>query len=242
MAIWDAQHETMDRERLEALQLERLRADARARLRQGPVLPLGARRRGVRARRPHGLDDLGRLPFTEKNDFRDAYPYGLFAVPLDEVVEIHSSSGTTGKAVVGGYTRADLDTWTELVCRLAVAVGARPRRRRPGRLRLRHVHRRVRPALRPAEAPAWPCVPISAGNTSRQIKLMQDFGTTILIATPSYALYIGEVVAEARRRARGAQAPARHVRRRDLQRGDARAQIEARLPDAWPPTTTASPS
>ena len=126
MAIWDPQHETMDRERLEDLQLERLRS-LLARLHDKvPFYRAALDASGFAPGDLTSLADLGGLPFTEKNDFRDNYPYGLFAVPLDEVVEIHSSSGTTGKAVVGGYTKADLDTWTELVCRLSVAVGAHP--------------------------------------------------------------------------------------------------------------------
>ena len=112
------------------------------------------------------LDDLAGLPFTEKTDFRDNYPYGLFAVPMSEVVEIHSSSGTTGKAVVGGYTQGrprDLD-------RAGVPARRRRRRarrrRRPDRLRLRHVHRRLRPALRAAARRRRPCCP-SAPATPR---------------------------------------------------------------------------
>jgi phenylacetate-CoA ligase len=193
MAIWDPQHETMDRERLEEIQLERLRSVLARVHDKVPFYRSALDASGFAPGDLTGLADLGRLPFTEKNDFRDAYPYGLFAVPLDEVVEIHSSSGTTGKAVVGGYTKADLDTWTELVARLAVAVGAGPGDVAQiafgygmftGGFGLHYGLQRAGVAV----------VPISAGNTARQIKVMQDFGTTILIATPSYALYIGEVL------------------------------------------------
>ena len=107
MAIWDPQYETIDRERLGELQLARLR-DMLARVRE--CVPLYRERLGVAGCESGdltSLDDVAGLPFTEKTDFRDNYPYGLFAVPMGEVVEIHSSSGTTGKAVVGGYTRAD---------------------------------------------------------------------------------------------------------------------------------------
>jgi len=193
MAIWDPQHETMDRERLEELQLERLRSML-ARLRDKvPFYRAALDASGFAPGDLTSLGDLGRLPFTEKNDFRDNYPYGLFAVPLDDVVEIHSSSGTTGKAVVGGYTKADLETWTELVCRLAVAVGAGPGDVAQiafgygmftGGFGLHYGLQRAGVAV----------VPISAGNTTRQLKVMKDFGTTILIATPSYALYLGEAV------------------------------------------------
>ncbi len=193
MAIWDPQHETMDRERLEELQLERLRGVLARVYDKVPFYRTALDASGFAPGDVTSLADLGRLPFTEKNDFRDHYPYGLFAVPLDEVVEIHSSSGTTGKAVVGGYTKADLDTWTELVCRLAVAVGAHPGDVAQiafgygmftGGFGLHYGLQRAGVAV----------VPISAGNTARQLKVMKDFGTTILIATPSYALYLGEAV------------------------------------------------
>ena len=193
MAIWDPQHETMDRERVEALQLERLRTMLARVYERVPFSRAALDGAGFAPGDLSSLDDLSRLPFTEKNDFRDAYPYGLFAVPLSEVVEIHSSSGTTGKAVVGGYTRADLETWTELVCRLAVAAGAHSGDVAQiafgygmftGGFGLHYGLQKAGVAV----------VPISAGNTARQIKVMEDFGTTILIATPSYALYIGEVL------------------------------------------------
>jgi phenylacetate-CoA ligase len=193
MAIWDPQHETMDRERVEALQLEHLRTMLARVYERVPFYRGALDGAGFAPGDLSSLDDLSRLPFTEKNDFRDAYPYGLFAVPLDEVVEIHSSSGTTGKAVVGGYTRADLETWTELVCRLSVAVGAHAGDVAQiafgygmftGGFGLHYGLQKAGVAV----------VPISAGNTARQIKVMEDFGTTILIATPSYALYIGEVL------------------------------------------------
>lgn len=193
MAIWDPQHETMDRERVEEVQLEGLRAMLARVYERVPFYRAALDGAGFAPGDLASLDDLARLPFTEKNDFRDAYPYGLFAVPLDEVVEIHSSSGTTGKAVVGGYTRADLETWTELVCRLAVAAGAH--RGDVAQVAFGYgmftggfgLHYGLQKA-------GVAVVPISAGNTARQIKVMQDFGTTVLIATPSYALYIGEVL------------------------------------------------
>jgi phenylacetate-CoA ligase len=193
MTIWDPQHETMQRERLEELQRARLREMLARVYERVPFYRKKLDAVGFAPGDVTGLGDLARLPFTEKSDFRDHYPYGLFAVPLDEVVEIHSSSGTTGKAVVGGYTRTDLETWTELVCRLAVAAGAHQDDVAQiafgygmftGGFGLHYGLQRAGVAV----------VPISAGNTARQIKVMQDFGTTILIATPSYALYIGEVV------------------------------------------------
>ena len=228
MAIWDPQHETIDRERLEELQLARLR-DMLARVHER--VPFYRQQLGEAGFEPgdlKSLDDLAGLPFTEKTDFRDNYPYGLFAVPLSEVVEIHSSSGTTGKAVVGGYTKADLETWTELVCRLAVAVGAHEGDVAQiafgygmftGGFGLHYGLQKAGVGV----------LPISAGNTARQIQFMKDFGTTILIATPSYALYIGEVLQR-----RGV--PLEQLRLRLGMFGaetcseEMRAQIESRLP------------
>jgi phenylacetate-CoA ligase len=194
MTIWDARHETMDREQLRALQLERLRdmvlrVHASVPFYRDKLAALGVEPGDVRT-----LGDVRALPFTTKTDFREQYPFGLFAAPMDEVVEIHSSSGTTGKPVVAGFTRADLDTWAELVCRVAVMAG---------------VHRGdvaqvsfgygmftggfgLHYGLQRAGAAV---VPISAGNTARQLQFMQDFGSTVLVATPSYALHLVEAIA-----------------------------------------------
>lgn len=193
MAIWDVRHETIDRERLEELQLRRL-GDMLARIHERvPFYRSQLDEAGFQPGDLKSLGDLNRLPFTEKTDFRDNYPSGLFAVPMDEVVEIHSSSGTTGRPVVGGYTQADLATWAELVCRLAVAVGVHEGDVAQiafgygmftGGFGLHYGLQRAGATV----------VPISAGNTARQLQFMRDFGTTVLIATPSYALYIGDVL------------------------------------------------
>jgi len=228
MAIWDAQRESIDRGKLRALQLKRLQGmlarlyervpHCRAKLDDVGFAPGDLKR----------LDDLRALPFTEKTDFRDNYPRGLFAVPMDEVVEIHSSSGTTGKPVVCGFTKADLDTWAELVCRVVVAAGVRQDDVAQvafgygmftGGFGLHHGLRRAGAAV----------LPISAGNTARQLQFIQDFGATVLIATPSYVLYLGEVIQKQgvppenlklRLGLFGAEACSEQMR----------AQIEARLP------------
>lgn len=228
MAVWDPTHECMDREQLARLQLERLR-DLVARVRERvPFYRQRLAEAGVEPGDIRSLDDLRRLPFTEKNDFRDNYPYGLFAVPLREVVEVHSSSGTTGKPVVAGFTRRDLDTWAELVCRVAVAAGVRDDDVAQvsfgygmftGGFGLHYGLQRAGATV----------LPLSAGNTARQVQFMQDFGTTVLVATPSYALYLGEVIEKEgvpRERLRlrlglfGAEACSEQMR----------AQIESRLP------------
>ena len=196
MPIWDEQGETMSRDRLEALQLARLRQTVAACYERVPLYRAALDERGVGPADITSLSDLSRLPFTTKDDFRTTYPYGLFAVPLDEVVEVHSSSGTTGTPVVGGYTRADLDTWAELVARFASAAGvvrgdvaqvAFGYGMFTGGFGLHYGLQRIGALV----------VPHSAGNTQRQIQFMQDFGTTVLICTPSYALHLGEAVERA---------------------------------------------
>jgi phenylacetate-CoA ligase len=185
MTIWDPVHETMDREQLEALQVARLR-DLAGRVHDR--VPLYRARFGDAGVEPgdlRGLDDLARLPFTEKSDFRDEYPTGLFAVPRADVLEVHSSSGTTGKPVVCGFTAGDLETWAELVCRLAVAVGV-------GRDDVAQVTLGygmftggfgLHYGLQRAGAEV---MPVSAGNTERQIQFMRDLGTTVLVASPRW--------------------------------------------------------
>ncbi len=227
MTIWDVQHETIDGEALAALQLERLRAMV-TRLDAVPFYRAKLREAGAEAGDLKAPDDLRGLPFTTKADFREQYPFGLFAVPLDEVVEVHSSSGTTGKPVVGGFTRADLETWAELVCRIAVMAGV-------GQDDIAQVSFGygmftgafgLHYGLQRAGASV---VPISAGNTPRQLQFMKDFGSTVLVATPSYALYLGEKIAHAsfdraelklRLGLFGAEACSEEMRR----------QIEARVP------------
>ncbi len=193
MAIWDAEHECMDRERLEVLQAQRLR-ELTERVRER--VPFYRERFAGAGFEPGDvteLDDILGLPFTEKTDFRREYPSGMFAVPGHEVVEVHSTSGTTGKPVVCGFTAADLETWAELVCRLAVAVGV-------GSDDVAQVTLGygmftggfgLHYGLQRAGAQV---LPVSSGNTERQIRFMCDLGTTVLIATPTYALHLGDVL------------------------------------------------
>ena len=196
MPIWDEPHETMARDELEALQLERLRGTVASCYERVPFYRAALDAAGVMPADIGSLADLARLPFTTKDDFRTAYPFGLFAVPLERVVEVHSSSGTTGTPVVGGYTRADLDTWAELVARLASAAGvvagdvaqvAFGYGMFTGGFGLHYGLQRIGALV----------VPHSAGNTARQIQFMEDFGATVLICTPSYALHLGEAVQRA---------------------------------------------
>ena len=148
--------------------------------------------RGVTPGALKSLDDIRRFPFTTKADMRDTYPFGLFAVPREQMVRLHASSGTTGKATVVGYTQRDIDLWTDLMARCMACAGARP-----GDI----VHNAYGYGLFTgglgahygAERLGCTVVPVSGGMTERQVTLMQDFGARVLCATPSYALNIAEV-------------------------------------------------
>ena len=141
------------------------------------------------------IDNLRDLPFTYKTDLREHYPYGLFAVPMDDVVRIHASSGTTGKRTVVGYTREDIDVWAEVTARTISACGAT----KSDTLQNAYGYGLFTGGLGihyGAEKIGMSVIPISGGNTKRQIELMQDFGSTIISCTPSYALYLAEVIEE----------------------------------------------
>jgi phenylacetate-CoA ligase len=143
----------------------------------------------------NSLEDLKKLPFTYKQDLRDTYPYGLFAAPLSEIVRIHASSGTTGKQTVVGYTRKDIDTWAEVAARTLVSAGAD----RDSFIQVAYGYGLFTGGLGihyGAERIGASVIPISGGNTKRQIQIMKDFGTTLLACTPSYALYMAEEMEE----------------------------------------------
>ncbi|MDD2269313.1 MAG: phenylacetate--CoA ligase [Eubacteriales bacterium] len=150
---------------------------------------------GVKPDDIKSVDDLSKLPFTYKQDLRDCYPYALFAVPMEEVVRIHASSGTTGKQTVVGYTKNDLDMWSVCVARALSAAGATKRD---------FVHVSYGYGLFTgglgihdgAQLLGAITIPASVGNTDRQLQIFQDFGSSILCCTPSYALYLGETIAE----------------------------------------------
>lgn len=193
MRIWNPEDETMPRERLEALQTRRLLETVRRVYENLPYYRAKMDAAGVGVDSITGLADLARLPFTHKQDFRDNYPTGTFARPLDDVVRIHASTGTTGKPTVVGYTSRDLDLWRELIARLVVAAGvwrhdvvqiAFGYGLFTGGFGLHYGCERVGACV----------IPASAGNTDRHLMLMQDMGTTALVCTPSYALYLGEII------------------------------------------------
>jgi phenylacetate-CoA ligase len=193
--LWNDEFETLPREAMESLQLKRLQQTLQRVFATVPYYRESFRKAGVTPDSVKSLDDLRRLPFTLKQDMRDNYPYGLFAVPLDQIVRIHASSGTTGKPTVVGYTRRDIDTWSELMARSFVAAGAH---------RGDVIHNAYGYGLFTgglgahygAEKLGASVIPMSGGNTKRQIMIMQDFGSTVLTCTPSYSLYLAEAAAE----------------------------------------------
>ncbi len=192
---WEPENETMGREELGQLQLERLQSTLSRVYMNVPFYRRKFDEAGIDPDDFRSLGDMRKLPFTTKNDLRDSYPYGLFAVPLREVVRIHASSGTTGMSTVVGYTKNDLKTWSNLVARVLTAGGitkddvvqiAFGYGLFTGGFGLHYGAERVGASV----------IPISSGNTARQVKIMQDFKTTALICTPSYALLIADTIKE----------------------------------------------
>jgi len=190
--IWNKKCETMSREELEKLQLERLRDTVKHVYENVPMYKKRFDEAGISVDSIKSLDDLERLPFTLKTDLRDNYPFGLFATPMSKIVRLHASSGTTGKSTVVGYTAKDIDTWAELMARTLSSAGATADDvvhnaygygLFTGGLGIHYGAERVGASI----------IPISGGNTKRQITIMEDFGSTILACTPSYALFLAEV-------------------------------------------------
>lgn len=192
MPIWNAEYETMSRDQLAEVQLQRLRSTVAWAYERVPYYREVLDSRGVGPGDIRSLDDVRLLPFTDKTALRDTYPFGMFAVPVEQLVRVHSSSGTTGKPIVVGYTRKDLDTWTELTARVASAAGVVPEDRVQvlflygmftGGWGMHYGIERIGATLFPA----------GSGNTERQIMMLKDFSTTVIVGTPSYALYLAEV-------------------------------------------------
>lgn len=189
--IWDPQHECMDREELRSLQLKRLKETVTRVYKRVPFYRQAMDKAGVQPGDIQSLADVTRLPFTDKTALRDNYPYGLFALPKKQIVRLHASSGTTGKPTVVGYSRQDLENWSSLVARVVTMAGVTDEDvvqitfgygLFTGAFGLHYGLEKVGVTL----------VPASVGNTSRQIMLMQDFGATALVGTPSYALHLAD--------------------------------------------------
>ncbi len=193
--VWNSTYECMDREELERLKLDRLQRTVNHVYQNVPFYRARMQRAGVLPGDIRTLADLSRLPFTTKQDLRDNYPFGLFAVPQSEIVRIHASSGTTGKPTVVGYTQGDIATWSELIARCLMAAGAD----KHSVIQIAYGYGLFTGGLGVhygAERLGATVIPISGGNTKRQVMLMKDFGTTLLACTPSYALFLAEALAE----------------------------------------------
>ncbi len=185
--------ETAPREKIIALQNERLAATVRRVYENVPFYCNKMEQVGVTPDDIRTIDDLHKLPFSYKQDLRDTYPYGLFAVPLKDVVRLHASSGTTGKQIVVGYTRNDLDVWDECVARALTAAGCTDE----DIVHVSYGYGLFTGGLGAdggAKRIGATTVPVSSGNTQRQVTILKDFGSTILCCTPSYALHIAEVL------------------------------------------------
>ncbi|MBQ7623721.1 MAG: phenylacetate--CoA ligase [Clostridia bacterium] len=191
MEYYQPEIETASREELDKIQNERLRKIVKYVYDRVPLYRERMDEAGVKPEDVHGTEDLYKLPFTQKQDLRDTYPFGMFAVPMEDVERLHASSGTTGKQIVVGYTKNDLDTWGSMVARQLVAAGLTKKDKVhvaygyglfTGGLGIHEGARRL----------GCTSIPVSSGNTARQLAIMQDFGSDALACTPSYAMYLGE--------------------------------------------------
>ncbi len=193
--IWNKERECMSRDELAALQVELLRRQVATVYEKVPFYRQLLRSRAIKAEDIRSLEDLQALPFTTKGDFRDNYPFGLLAVPRNQVARIHASSGTTGKMTVVAYTRSDLDTWKEVCARGLAAAGVTA----DDVVQVAMGYGLFTGGLgwhQGSELLGATVVPMSSGNTKRQITLIQDFEVTVFVCTPSYAIYVAEQAEE----------------------------------------------
>ena len=193
--IWNKEIETMPREKLRELQLERMKWMIKHCYDNVPLYRKRLDECGMTPDKFKSLDDIKNIPFTVKTDLRDTYPFGLFAVPQSKIVRIHASSGTTGKPTVVGYTKNDLDNWAEMIARIVTAAGATNETivqiafgygMFTGALGLHYGLEKIGATV----------VPCSSGNSEKQLMFMRDFKTNALVSTPSYALYLSELAKE----------------------------------------------
>ena len=193
--IRDREHECMSRDDLRQLQGQRLVKQVQRVYERVPFYKDLLDKTGIDPNKVRGLDDLANLPFTRKYHLREQYPFGLFATPLKEVVRIHASSGTTGKPTTVGYTAADITMWAEVMARCLAGVGTTDE----DVVQVAYGYGLFTGGLGAhygAEAIGASVIPISGSNTQRQLMLMEDFGTTVLCCTPSFALYLWDVAQE----------------------------------------------
>jgi phenylacetate-CoA ligase len=190
--MWNNEREALTDNAKKALQSEALKGLVKRAYDRIPFYTQKFDQLGLKPAHISSIEDIAKLPFTNKTDLRDNYPFGMFAVPMSEVVETHTSSGTTGKPVIGGYTKKDIDLWSEVMARCLTMSGTAPSDivhnaygygLFTGGLGVHYGARRIGATV----------IPVSGGNTKRQIMIMQDFGSTILTCTPSYTLYLAEV-------------------------------------------------
>ena len=193
--IWNEKIECAEREEMKSIQSQRLKDTVQRIYHAVPSYRKKMQEKGLTPHDIQGIDDLKKLPFTTKADLRDNYPFGLFTVPMSEIVRLHASSGTTGKPTVVGYTRKDIQMWAEVVTRSLCMAGVHPNDIVPiaygyglftGGLGIHYGSENLGASV----------IPISGGNTSKQIQLMEDFGSSVICCTPSYALNIAEVMKE----------------------------------------------
>ena len=192
---YQPQLETASREELHRLQSERLKKTVARCYNNVPFYRKKLDEAGISPEAITSIDDITKLPFTIKQDLRDNYPFGLFAAPKSELVRIHASSGTTGKQTVVGYTKNDIEVWSDGAARALTAAGA---------TKEDYVHISYGYGLFTgglglhygAEKLGATTIPVSTGNTSRQVQILQDYGSNLLCCTPSYAMYIGETMRE----------------------------------------------
>ena len=191
--MFDEKIETLSKKEMRELQLQRLKHIVRYAYDNVPHYRKKFDAIGLKPEHIQTLEDIQLIPFTTKDDLRENYPYGMFAKPMDEIVRVHASSGTTGKPTVVGYTKNDLDMWSTCMARLIMAVGGKSSDivqisfgygLFTGAFGLHYGWEKIGATV----------IPVSSGNTQRQIMLMKDFRSTVLVATPSYALYIAETM------------------------------------------------
>jgi len=193
--VYQPEFEAMPRAQLEELQLERLQRLLKMVYERVPLYREKFDAAGFDPASVDSLDDLARVPFTIKDDMRAAYPYGMFAAPLSDIVRVHSSSGTTGQVTVVGYTKGDIDRWSDLMARTYASAGATP----DDVIQVAYGYGLFTGGLGAhygSERLGALTIPVSGGNTKRQVQILKDFGVTVLACTPSYALLIAETALE----------------------------------------------
>lgn len=193
--IFNPEIECMDRATIRDIQTKRLRATVEHVYKNVPMYRKRMDEAGVKPENINSVDDLHLLPFTNKTDLRDEFPYGLLAVDKSEIIRIQGSSGTTGKPIVSGYTQNDVDVWTEMVARSLTAAGAG----KDDIIQVTYGYGLFTGGLgahQGATAVGAMVIPMSSGNTQRQLMMMHDLGATMLCCTPSYAIFLGESLKE----------------------------------------------